>query len=71
MKKRKKLSKRSTNPEKKNARAWVKAVNLYIPVPVKGNEWRGSISNRSIADVKFIQIIIAVMVAILRITVKS
>ena len=44
MKKRKKLSKRSTNPEKKNARAWVKAVNLYIPVPVKGNEWRGSIS---------------------------
>ena len=71
MKERKKLSKRSTNPEKKNARAWVKAVNLYIPVPVKGNEWRGSISNRSIADVKFIQIIIAVMVAILRITVKS
>lgn len=65
MKKRKNLSKRSTNSgKKKNARAWVKAVNLYMPVPVKGNEWRGSISNRSIADMKLTQITVAVMVAI-------
>ena len=65
MKKRKNLSKRSTNPGKKKmpglgVRQWT----YTCLFPFKGNEWRGSISNRSIADVKLTQITIAVMVAI-------